>query len=977
MWTTGKNWSDGADPQSGQLACIPSTVTATITIAANASGAGTPPVGGIEDTGTGGLDLVSGGLTIESDAAPWTINDLQLSGSTLSVNALPIPSPPSPAPIVLTLTGASSWTGGAISGGVLDVTTYVDSQVQVAAGANLTVAGNTTAPPQQLTGTQLINDGTIDWTSGDWCVAGQGIQDNAGATFTMSASDSVNGMTPSCVPGAVPSFVNAAGATLNRTGAAGSVETLAFNGGFVNNGTLAVSTVLRITTAFSSGASSVYKPALNGPGPAGTGFGQLSLVSQSYPGAPGTAVALLPAEPAARPAQATPSPGTIVPVTAAGFPPANNESFAVITCSSTCLDGYPSPASGYTVRQSASAISLVAAAQASVAPASLNFGTGLVGQPVGPLAVTLSNGGTGVLTVSGVSLSGATGDYALASDGCRPGSGPGVVNPASTCTVRISFTPKANGSQAGTLTIADDASGSPQTVSLVGSGTSTPASVVPPPSPASPAPGGTSGPGPGANPSPTGSPARVKGKTFSASPTPGATLSPGASPSPGSGLAAGPGGPPAAPGSPSLTALSPSGQPYGPAGSGLSTAVHNEPPGCTTVYFFFGRVRIGTAPVSASGQAAATGLSVPGDARPGNDLVTSSCQPSGATVELTAAFRVTPGLHRTAFATSLNPPARIALSLRSVLLSAAIAAIVLILLAFPSQLFNATLQEHYEEVRRWFHLTRPLSEVVKDVNQRALFPIFLVAGGLLFALITPDFGFNRSTLALVLGLAIAVAVVTLGFAAPTFFYYLHHYKDRGQVLVMPGSVLVAAVCVLVSRVLRFEPGYLYGLLAIFVFHHESDAKTEGKLAAVSALLVIVLAIVTWVARIPLTGLTQKSPSFLALVAEAALGGAFVIGVESVLVGLLPMRFLDGARIKGWNTWAWLALFLFGIFTAVQVLIQPGTGYVGHTTVAGRFTVLSLYLAFCAVSVGFWAYFRYRKPPAGSEELDTEGDFEVR
>lgn len=426
-----------------------------------------------------------------------------------------------------------------------------------------------------------------------------------------------------------------------------------------------------------------------------------------------------------------------------------------------------------------------------------------------------------------------------------------------------------------------------------------------------------------------------------------------------------------------FTALSLLGLPYGPPGTGLNTLVANYPPGCSTVYFFFDHTRIGSARVDASGQASAGGLSIPGDASTGTHTITSSCRTSGSPVVLSADFRVTPGLHRSAFLTSLNPPKNIARSLKSIALSAALAVLLLVLLAFPSQVFNATLQEHYEEVRRWFHLKRPLSEVVKDVNQRALFPVMLAVGGVLFALITPDFGFNLSTLALALGLAIAVAVITVGFALPTYVYYWRKYRDRGQILVMPGTIIVGIACVLVSRLAHFEPGYLYGLLAIFVFHHESTEETDGRLAAVSALLVLVLAILCWVFRIPLTGLNEKHPSFLALVGESALSGSFLLGVESVIVGLLPMKFLDGSRIKHWSNIIWGGLFALGVFTAVQILLQPGTGYVGHTSEAGRFTVLSLYIAFGLFSFGFWAYFRNRKPRAGEEELDTEGDFEVR
>jgi hypothetical protein len=247
--------------------------------------------------------------------------------------------------------------------------------------------------------------------------------------------------------------------------------------------------------------------------------------------------------------------------------------------------------------------------------------------------------------------------------------------------------------------------------------------------------------------------------------------------------------------------------------------------------------------------------------------------------------------------------------------------------------------------------------------------------------LTPDVGWNMSTLALALGLAIAVLVTTIGFALPAFFYFGERLRDRGQILVLPGTLLVAAVLVLVSRLLHFQPGYLYGVLAIFVFHHDIDSDTSGRLAAISALLVLAAAFTAWVARVPLSGSTMTHASFWSLVLESAIGGAFVIGVESTVVGMLPMRFLDGARIKAWNSLVWAIVAFLALFTFIQVLIQPGTGYVGHASTVGKITVLALYLAFALGSFSFWAYFRYRQPRGpsvpGEDELELEGDFGVR
>jgi hypothetical protein len=424
---------------------------------------------------------------------------------------------------------------------------------------------------------------------------------------------------------------------------------------------------------------------------------------------------------------------------------------------------------------------------------------------------------------------------------------------------------------------------------------------------------------------------------------------------------------------PSLQVQTLAGQPSGPAGVGLKIAGANYPVGCKTAYFFFDGTRIGSASVH-NGFAQASGLSSPGDAGPGVHTVTTSCHASGGPIVNRAQFTVAKAdVHRSSFVTATPLPRQVNFTLHSLLLSALITVLLLILLGFPSQLFNATLQENYEEVRGWFGMRRPLSEVVQDVNQRILFPLFLLAGGALYALLTPEFGFNLATLALVLGLAVAVAVTTIGFAIPTFAFFGTRFRDRGQILVMPGSVIIGAIFVLLSRLLHFQPGYLYGLLAVFVFHHEIDKDTGGRLAAVSSLVVLGLAILAWFAQVPVAGFTMgPHASFWGILLEAALCGAFIIG----LVGLLPLRFLDGNRIRHWSRVAWGLLFAFALFALIEVLFQPGSGYVGHTTRSGKITVGVLYIAFALVSVAFWAYFRFR-PARPQEGLEEEGEYEVR
>jgi uncharacterized repeat protein (TIGR03803 family) len=105
-----------------------------------------------------------------------------------------------------------------------------------------------------------------------------------------------------------------------------------------------------------------------------------------------------------------------------------------------------------------------------LAPASLGFGAVAVGAPSAPKTATLTNTGDGPLTIASIAT---TGDYAMTS-GCPLA--PATLAAGAGCTVSVTFTPTATGSRPGTLTITDDAAGSPRTVNLTGSGATVDAS---------------------------------------------------------------------------------------------------------------------------------------------------------------------------------------------------------------------------------------------------------------------------------------------------------------------------------------------------------------------------------------------------------------------------------------------------------------------------------------------------------------------
>ena len=117
-------------------------------------------------------------------------------------------------------------------------------------------------------------------------------------------------------------------------------------------------------------------------------------------------------------------------------------------------------------------------APVAILPASqkLTFAAQLEGTTSAGQTVTVTNEQNVPLNISGVSISGAnSGDFGV-SNSCP--TVPSSVPKTSSCTLSVTFTPTASGARTATLSIIDDASNSPQVVTLSGSG-SAPVTITP------------------------------------------------------------------------------------------------------------------------------------------------------------------------------------------------------------------------------------------------------------------------------------------------------------------------------------------------------------------------------------------------------------------------------------------------------------------------------------------------------------------
>ena len=147
-------------------------------------------------------------------------------------------------------------------------------------------------------------------------------------------------------------------------------------------------------------------------------------------------------------------------------------SFATTTLSAgshSITAAYGGDTTGSASTSSAVIVTVVAPVlTASVAPSSLNF-TAVSGSISATQQITLTNTGNSPLSITGIAIGGTSAGVFAETSTCGA-----ALNAGSYCIVSVTFSPTSAASFSATLSVADSASNSPQTVSLSGTGTPPP-----------------------------------------------------------------------------------------------------------------------------------------------------------------------------------------------------------------------------------------------------------------------------------------------------------------------------------------------------------------------------------------------------------------------------------------------------------------------------------------------------------------------
>ncbi len=298
--------------------------------------------------------------------------------------------------------------------------------------------------------------------------------------------------------------------------------------------------------------------------------------------------------------------------------------------------------------------------------------------------------------------------------------------------------------------------------------------------------------------------------------------------------------------------------------------------------------------------------------------------PVGATNALTSGAGVTSG---PAPINALPTPAEAFSSPGRIVASAAISIAALLFITFPANLFNKTFEENYDVIVAWWEprlrrfrrkqksSTADAGEPAADSTRRAppiapthcrtttpkddrvKFALVVIAGAIFGGLLNPKFGANSAS---VNSFVATLLSVILGTAVGTAVGFLYRRRKKYDVTrhfeALPAGLAIAALCVVLSRLSNFQPGYLYGVVCGVAFAGTLAKNENGHLVALGHLATIAVAVVAWFVWVPVNHSALHHPGVFPLVIlDDLLASLFVGGLVGSVINLIPVRFMPGSH----------------------------------------------------------------------------------
>jgi hypothetical protein len=306
----------------------------------------------------------------------------------------------------------------------------------------------------------------------------------------------------------------------------------------------------------------------------------------------------------------------------------------------------------------------------------------------------------------------------------------------------------------------------------------------------------------------------------------------------------------------------------------------------------------------------------------------------------------------------------------------------MLLIGAPTPLFNSTLSSNRTLIERWARRRRPkwmrgragsasVGARLKAVS--TTWPglvAYLGLATLLYSFLDPTFPSRDGAVTFgttLFGIGVGTAVSQI----PSELYVRRHYGQGGKVKVALWTLGLAAVFVLVARITAVEPGYVYGIIGGFTFAVALSADDKGRMVFRGVTILLGVGFVAWFVRVPFQP-GGPITGDAAVVIDRLLARMFISAVEGCAIGLIPLRYLEGEELLSWNRARWAVVWGLSLLLFAHVILYPVSSFEPSPSPTGLLTVALTVCVYSALAIGFWWFFRCRRPGRRHPRLRSGG-----
>lgn len=291
-----------------------------------------------------------------------------------------------------------------------------------------------------------------------------------------------------------------------------------------------------------------------------------------------------------------------------------------------------------------------------------------------------------------------------------------------------------------------------------------------------------------------------------------------------------------------------------------------------------------------------------------------------------------------------------------------VAIILLLLVGLPSALLGQTLSENYD--RMFGRLSAAARRAKGTLSAVKSPPWVLIAVGVtlatvISAFVDPGFGWNLGSVRMLLSMGIAF---TLESVAGWFVIRAVLAKTDPELNPKPefkfGSLLIVLIAVVLSRIVGFEPGIVFGLVVGLTFGASLASARNARVKLVGLGWAFGIGLVGWLGYSLLSGAT----GWLAVFSAETLSAVAISSLAALPVALLPFAGLDGGVLFRWNRWAWAGVYTAALFVFFIVLMPMPFSWGGVGSPLATWVLL--YIAYAVFAVVVWLWFRFVQPKFG-------------